>query len=184
MFIDKSLKRLRKEKGWNQKELAAKSNLSVTAISNYERGDREPKEYALKALASALDVPEVVLLLNDAWETNVIDSTADFYPREASENAVFESINRYLVPQADFYVDEILTCDKIDDIFYREVIILTSKALEGDNSLSNTVSFYKDDINYLMSRIKKVYNEWLKEPGHEDQALTLRHMQDALKSDK
>ena len=41
-MIGDRMKSLRMDKGLTQKELASKLNLSVTAISHYEAGNREP----------------------------------------------------------------------------------------------------------------------------------------------
>jgi transcriptional regulator with XRE-family HTH domain len=51
------IKRLRKEKGWSQEELAHFSGLDRTYISLLERGLRNPTLTTLFALANCLDYP-------------------------------------------------------------------------------------------------------------------------------
>ena len=53
---------LRDIRKWSQTELAERSGLSQNAISNYERGDREPGSTALAALARALECSADYLL--------------------------------------------------------------------------------------------------------------------------
>lgn len=46
---------LLKEKGFSQKEIAQRTNLTESAISHYIKGDREPKGAILLNIANALD---------------------------------------------------------------------------------------------------------------------------------
>ena len=53
------LRRQREEAGFSQEELAARSGLSLRAISNLERGrTRKPHPRSVRLLAGALDLPE------------------------------------------------------------------------------------------------------------------------------
>ncbi len=56
------LKKLRKEKGFSQKELASLLHYSYTAIANYESGRNQPKINDLIRLANILDVSVDYLL--------------------------------------------------------------------------------------------------------------------------
>ena len=51
-----NLKRIRKERGWSQEELAFESGLHRTYISGIERGARNPTIVILERLAQTLDV--------------------------------------------------------------------------------------------------------------------------------
>lgn len=62
MYIGHNIKKYRKLKGYKQKELAEKINVSEQAISQYERGEREPKLNTLNNIAKALDIEVVDLL--------------------------------------------------------------------------------------------------------------------------
>ncbi len=50
------VRRLRREKGWNQNELAFHADLAPSVISLLETGKREPNASTLRKLATALDV--------------------------------------------------------------------------------------------------------------------------------
>jgi transcriptional regulator with XRE-family HTH domain len=50
------VRRLRQERGWNQTELAFRSRLAPSVISQIENGKRDPSAGTLKKLAKALEV--------------------------------------------------------------------------------------------------------------------------------
>lgn len=50
------VRRLRQERGWNQSELAFRSRLAPSVISQIENGKRDPSAGTLKKLAKALEV--------------------------------------------------------------------------------------------------------------------------------
>lgn len=56
MTFGRRLRSMRKEKGLQQRELAAMFNLSPSAIGGYERGLREPELAQLVAFAEYFDV--------------------------------------------------------------------------------------------------------------------------------
>lgn len=51
-----SIRRIRKNKGWTQNDLAVKSGVSFRGIQDIEAGKRSPRPETLKALAGALGV--------------------------------------------------------------------------------------------------------------------------------
>jgi transcriptional regulator with XRE-family HTH domain len=57
-----NMKRLRKEKGWSQEELADQAGLHRTYISGVERCTRNPTILAVEKIAAALGVSAGVLL--------------------------------------------------------------------------------------------------------------------------
>ena len=57
-YFAKQLKKIRDEKGWSQKELAERANLSSGLIGLYELGKRDPRRKNMKKLADALDVDD------------------------------------------------------------------------------------------------------------------------------
>lgn len=65
MKIGDNIKRIRKEKGLKQKELAEKLNMPVSTLANYENNKREPNLDTIHLIASALDTLEVFLLKSD-----------------------------------------------------------------------------------------------------------------------
>lgn len=54
--VGRNLKRIRKEKGWSQEELAFESGIHRTYISGIERGARNPTIVILARLAETLRV--------------------------------------------------------------------------------------------------------------------------------
>lgn len=76
-MFSKRLKQLREEKGWLQSELAVKIDLSSSAISMYERGERDPDTETLKKLASLFDVTTDYLLGLDNEPTK-LDNRANY----------------------------------------------------------------------------------------------------------
>jgi len=50
------IRKLRRQRGWTQKQLAAKAGLSHAQVSNVERGDRGASVEALERIARALGI--------------------------------------------------------------------------------------------------------------------------------
>lgn len=78
-MIGDNIKRLMKENGYTQKQLAIRSGCTESAISKYANNEREPSIKALKNLAIALGVTVDELLGN---------ATLDVVPREEAEKAL------------------------------------------------------------------------------------------------
>lgn len=70
MEFGEFLAKLRKERGILQKELAAYLNLSIGAISNYERGVHTPDLKTLVKLADFYDVSTDYLLQRTRYKAN------------------------------------------------------------------------------------------------------------------
>jgi transcriptional regulator with XRE-family HTH domain len=66
--VGKMIATIRTQRGLSQQQLADKMNLSKQAISNYERGIREPDYVTLEALADVLNVPMGMLITKDDQE--------------------------------------------------------------------------------------------------------------------
>ena len=54
--VGRNLKRIRKERGWSQEQLAFESGLHRTYISGIERGARNPTILVLARIADTLEV--------------------------------------------------------------------------------------------------------------------------------
>ena len=54
--VGRNVKRIRKERGWSQEELAFESGLHRTYISGIERGARNPTVFILERIAATLGV--------------------------------------------------------------------------------------------------------------------------------
>lgn len=98
-MIKDNLKRIRKEKGLTQKELALKSGLSFSMVSKLESGEQtNPSNDTIQKLASALDVITAELLIDkdellEKWnvelnndrlskESRLIELLKDLYPND------------------------------------------------------------------------------------------------------
>ncbi|HHW36777.1 MAG TPA: helix-turn-helix transcriptional regulator [Bacillales bacterium] len=62
------IKKLRESKGWTQSQLALKSRVSQSAISDIESGKRNPSFNVIKKIANALGV-SVTELTDDEEQT-------------------------------------------------------------------------------------------------------------------
>lgn len=74
MNIGDNIRKYRKEKNMSMKDLSSALNVSVQAIGNYERGDREPNFEMLEKISEILDVPLYVLLTFNDEELAAIKS--------------------------------------------------------------------------------------------------------------
>ena len=66
--VGKMISSIRKERGLSQLQLAEKLSISKQAISNYERGIREPDYVTLEAIADVLNVPIAMLISREDQE--------------------------------------------------------------------------------------------------------------------
>ncbi len=64
MFIGEKIKKLRKEKGLTQKELAKRLGVTQQMIASYENGVRYPKMETIKKIADALNVDMFELIFD------------------------------------------------------------------------------------------------------------------------
>ena len=64
MSIGENLKRLRRDKGWTQSNLAKQCGIRLGQISKIERNDTDPKLSTIYALARALDCTPNSLLMD------------------------------------------------------------------------------------------------------------------------
>lgn len=69
--IGRRIRRLRRERGWTQADLAERTDLSLDMIGRVERGNATPSLRSLKALACALGVPPMALLADDGVPAGV-----------------------------------------------------------------------------------------------------------------
>lgn len=83
-MFNENLKKLRKEKGFSQEELAAKLNVVRQTISKWEKGLSVPDAQLLISLSEILETP-VSVLLGEAIESEEIMS---------DRNAIAEQLSR------------------------------------------------------------------------------------------
>lgn len=88
MSIGDNIRRLRKEKGWTQTELAKILNVSQQMIGQFENNKNPPKIETVEKIASALGVAPVDLMGFEYWDQK--------YPNAGKEYTIFESWDNYL----------------------------------------------------------------------------------------
>lgn len=81
--VGKMIAAIRTQRGMSQQQLADKMGLTKQAISNYERGVREPDYVTLEALADVLNVPMGMLMTKDDQETALEEIYAAYQDRAA-----------------------------------------------------------------------------------------------------
>ncbi|MCL1813489.1 MAG: helix-turn-helix domain-containing protein [Treponema sp.] len=77
-ILSNNIKRYRGNHGWSQAELAEKAHISITFLSNIERGNKWPYPDTLVKIAKALNVEEFELFRQ---ENTIADDTATFIDR-------------------------------------------------------------------------------------------------------
>ncbi len=98
-MIGKTIRRLRKERGFSQEELAEKLNISAQAVSKWENGRGVPDVFLLAQLARELCVSADVLLGvtedKDAYLLNILDEIYRTKNVGEAYDAVQAALQRY-----------------------------------------------------------------------------------------
>ena len=89
--IGNTIKQIRLSKGVSQKQLAILTGLTPSYLSLLERDRREPSLAVVRRLATALEVPEEILI----WDAIVLPSDLSKDDRKICEMAK-ELVRRYL----------------------------------------------------------------------------------------
>ena len=84
-----NLKKLREQANLTQEELAAKTGLSKSTISMYERGERFPSEQILELLADLFNVDMNMLLGKQSKSTYYLDPETARLAQEAANDPEF-----------------------------------------------------------------------------------------------
>ena len=71
-MIGKTVRAIRKRKGWTLSELARRANISKGMLSQVERGKTNASVDSLRAIASALEVPTFSLFLQEDDDSEVL----------------------------------------------------------------------------------------------------------------
>lgn len=120
MNIGENLKRIRKNKGLTQEQLAKLSNLSKNAIYNYENNKRIPAIDVLGEIADALDI-HVTDLLSEDMNSDKSKVVVDLSDKDNLGESYFKL--RALSRDKEL-MNEILS-RKIEDVGYFEKLILS-----------------------------------------------------------
>ncbi|MCI5648627.1 MAG: helix-turn-helix domain-containing protein [Fusicatenibacter sp.] len=95
-IISERIKGMRKEKGWTQKELSARSGVSVEAIKLYETAKRVPDKFNRQELSKVFRVNEEYLLGKTEFK-----NFADRYDKEHQEEVKHSSYEVQLLETAE-----------------------------------------------------------------------------------
>lgn len=82
MNIGKIIAKRRKDKNFNQEQLAEAAEISQSYISRIEQGKEKPSLELLERIAVALDVPVVALMSDPESPTHELQSNAHLIPQE------------------------------------------------------------------------------------------------------
>ena len=111
--VGKMIAKVRNERGLSQQQLASKLHVSKQAVSNWERGKREPDYVTLEAIADILNAPITMFITTEDKDNalNEIYSTYDVQRKKSKEwrllsegmeeleknnNAAFQAIFNFL----------------------------------------------------------------------------------------
>lgn len=111
MNFGQRLKELRKRKGLYQEDIALILGVTRQAISQYERGEREPGIEILEILADFFNVDMNYLLGKEDRSTYFIDpeivEMADFLKRHPEHKTLFEASKKLTKEDIRFVLDMI-----------------------------------------------------------------------------
>lgn len=79
MNLGETIKDLRKSKGFNQSDFAAKCNISPTSLSLIESGKKRPHPKTLNDICLALEIPEPYLYFLSATESDIPENKKEAY---------------------------------------------------------------------------------------------------------
>lgn len=94
--VGKMIATIRKERGMSQLQLAEKLSISKQAISNYERGTREPDYVTLEAIADVLNVP-MSMLISSEDQKKALDALYDDPATQARQDLLDDPDRRALL---------------------------------------------------------------------------------------
>jgi transcriptional regulator with XRE-family HTH domain len=77
MLVHQKITEARKNKGLTQEELADKASVTVRTIQRIESGETVPRNFTLKAIAEALDIPFDELLKKNNGHISPAEQTTD-----------------------------------------------------------------------------------------------------------
>ena len=88
MSLANRLKQIRKDKELSQQQLADLSNVHISNIGRYERGDAQPSAEVLNRIARALEVSDFLMngTIQDKAESSLSDNELSKPVQEGGEN--------------------------------------------------------------------------------------------------
>lgn len=100
--ISNQIKKLRRQRGWTQAQLADKLNVSTQTVSNWETGLKSPRMGAIEKMATLFNVNESQII--SAYPTASTVKTADL----ADDDVIFTYEGKKIPPEDLEYMKRIL----------------------------------------------------------------------------
>lgn len=148
MSIAENIKKMRKAKGFTQKQLATKANLAVITIQQYEAGKYNPKIDAINKLSIALDCKV----------SDLIDEESKKYYRYFDKRSVGENIQRIRILQGLSQKDLAELC-RLNE---QDIINIESMKIKPSLQTIKTIA------NALGEYIGNIVEDWSEYPEHKN----------------
>lgn len=137
MNIGDIIKKLRKDKGLTQKQLAEMLNVSTVTIQNYENNRRKPSIEMLQKISSTLNV----FIFNFDEEKKSIEDSREYFIEQYLKTLNCE----FLYDDEDFYI--IFRCSEGDfEVSNDDIITLNN----------NIKSFIQFQISEIVKKSRKI----------------------------
>jgi transcriptional regulator with XRE-family HTH domain len=118
MKISEKIRKLRKEKGWSQTQLAHKLGIHPQNVSRYERGPITPSTEAISKFAEVFGV-SVDYLLNDNFEDSSAYKIKDKQLQKYLEEV--DNLNEKDKELVKGLIEAVLVKDKVKDLIEKKV---------------------------------------------------------------
>lgn len=99
MNIGDTLRMLRKKRGLSQQDVAEKSNISRTYISQIERGDRNPSIDILESIGTGLSIPFPIISFLSLDINSIPESRREDYLK--IEPTIMRMLDEFLFAETD-----------------------------------------------------------------------------------
>jgi transcriptional regulator with XRE-family HTH domain len=149
LSIGKNIKKYRIHNGLTQKDLAKKLNITDSAITRYERGDREPNIEMINKLAAALGVSsnDLISATEDTFSLDLLSCVQRAYQNYANSFPNDLCLTRILMDDCGF------SEERASEVVYSQASLIV------------------DEIEKIISYINEIdpdtYNDFLKETDRE-----------------
>lgn len=145
MSLGNNIKRIRKNKGLTQKELAEKLKVNINTIQNYENGRREPKIEVIKNLGEILDVS----LSEFFWDDDI-----------KREEANIQKLKSKLPESEEVLITESPTTRKYNDSNFEGIRILKdflkNDAIQEDSNYDYKTLLFNENIENIYIFIQEI----------------------------
>lgn len=159
MNIGKEIKRLRKQKGLSQNELAEVLNVTAQSVSKWESDNSYPDISQLPAIASffGISIDELFAYPTDLEYARVEKSIENGEPLS---NEMFEHSESFLLEQIKKHPDNHKAVSMLGDLYHFHACRLNDKAVHYAMEALRLKPDNKFDINTLNNASNGAINDW------------------------